>query len=193
MKSRRPVDSDVMRLTLLTLLCIALITPAQKPDAPPTFAGTWKLKSTSKNTSTGSTAKREVGDEIVITQADDHLTFTGTTVVGDTTQTNHLTFYTDGRGEENLWVDSKRPFKTVTAWVKGVLQIVETTEVTFRGARYGVKKANLIVKEEWKLSKDGQTLTQRINDNWFDIDPMVREIRGTSAYSTEVKHVYQRK
>src|SRR5437868_4096386 len=154
-----------MRLTLLTLVFFALVTPAQKPDAPPDFAGTWKLKSTSKNTSTGSATRREVGDEIVITQSDNQMTFTGTSVVKGIVETNRLTFYTDGRGEENRWTDSERPFKTVTTWVKGVLQIVETREVTFRSPRYGIKKADLKIKEEWKLSKDGQTLTQRINDN----------------------------
>jgi hypothetical protein len=134
-----------------------------------------------------------VGDEIVIVQSDDQLTFTGTSVVNGIVETNRLKFYTDGRGEENLWAGAKLPFKTITVWAKGVLQIVETREVTFRSPRYGVKKGNLKIKEEWKLSKDGQTLTQRIDDNWFDIDPMVREVGGTSAYSTEVKHVYQRK
>ena len=179
-------------LLIAILISLSTFSHTQKDNGPPNLSGTWKLKSASKNTVTGSGTSREIGDNLVITQTDGELVFVGTSVVKGIVQTNRLTFYPDGRGEENLWTGSKRPVKTVTNWDKGVLRILEIKEVTFRAPTYGVKKGELKIKEEWTLSKDGKKLTQRIRDNWFEIDPMVREVGGTAAYSMEVKHVYER-
>lgn len=184
-----------MKPTLLLIaifIALSTFSYTQKDKGPPNLSGTWKLKSASKNTSTGSATRREVGDNLVITQTDNELVFVGTSVVRGIEQTNRLTFYPDGRGEENLWTGSKHPVKTVTNWDERVLRILEIREVTFRGPTYGVKKAELKIKEEWTLSKDGKKVTQRIRDNWFEIDPMIREVGGTAAYSMEVKHVYER-
>jgi hypothetical protein len=165
----------------LVILVLAGFSNAQKEKAPVTFSGTWKLKSTSKNTSTGSGTRREVGDNIVITQGAREINFVGRSVSNGIEKVNKLKFFIDGSGEENSWTGMKRPVKTVTSWNKGVLLILETIETTFRGSAYGVKKANLIIKEEWKLSKDGRILTQKVKDNWFEIDPMITAIHGTPA------------
>lgn len=174
------------------VLSLAAFSNAQKAKDLPNFNGTWKLKNASKNTSTGSNTVREVGDTIVITQSEREIDFVGRSVLNGVEKINRLIFLTDESGEENSWTDRKSPLKTVTRWNNGVLLIVETIETTFRGSAYGVKKANLVIREEWKLSKDGKTLTQRVRDNWFEIDPMITSIHGTSAYSMEVKHVYER-
>jgi hypothetical protein len=176
----------------LVILSLAIFSNSQKPTDPPSFSGTWKLKNASKNTSTGSKRVREVGDNILITQSAKKITFVGKSVIQGAEKINSLTFYTDGRGEENSWMERKTPVKTVTKWDNGVLRILETIEMTFHGPTYGVKRANLEIKEEWTLSKDGKKLTHKVKDNWFEIDPMISALGGRSAYSMEVKHVYER-
>jgi hypothetical protein len=182
-----------MRIALFALINLAVLSYAQIPTAAPNFAGTWKLKSTSQNTPTGSTTRREVGENVVITQTGDELTFVGTSNVGSLLKTNRLTFYSNGRSEENLWANSDKPVRTVTVWVKGVLRIVETHEDRFRIPGHGIKTAKVKITEEWSLSKDGKKLTQRINHDWFDIDPMVRDLGGTVLDTWSERHDYERK
>jgi hypothetical protein len=179
-------------LSAVIIISAAIVCFSQKPAHVPDLSGTWKLKKVSKNTSTGSTARRERGDVLVITQTDIDIKFLGKSSTNGVDATNEVKFFLDGRSEENTRANATKPSETSTKWKDDRLLIVEVVPVTFRSAAYGVKQRNLEIIEEWTLSKNGKQLTQKLSDNWFRIDPMAGSAGGTPAYPMTVTRTYER-
>jgi len=179
-------------LSAVIIISSAIVCFSQTPANVPDLSGSWKLKKVSKNTSTGSTARRELGDILVITQTDSDIKFFGKSSTNGVDATNELKFFLDGSGEENIRMNAAKPSKTSTKWKDNRLLIVELVPVTFRSAAYGVKQRNLEIIEEWTLSRNGKQLTQKLSDNGFKIDPMVGATGGTPAYPMTVTRAYER-
>ena len=141
--------SKPLAIVFLVLLCSALAAAQNKPK--PNLSGTWIIDSAKSENSNNfledsvkSVTIEQNELEIKITRKLDRVSIPAI-------------FYTDGRGETYKSPGSSMGMQSKTKWDgdKLVIHFVGGG-IGFTGAR------NLNVVEEWKLSKDGQTLNKKI-------------------------------
>ena len=118
-------------LTVLVMCSISPVTFAQRSSRPD-FSGVWEMESAGRGSQdlsqkhvviTGPTSDLT---QITLTIADDgnNIKVRRVFTLGDETQEQSLEYHTDGRGEENPTIGSrKRTFQTGTRWRQGRLVI----------------------------------------------------------------------
>ena len=137
-------------ITCLILFCSALAAAQNKPK--PNLSGSWIVDSTKSEKTNNFLEDSE--NSITIEHNDPEIKFT----VKLGSLSIPVVHYTDGRGETFKSQRSGGSIQSKTKWDgdKLVIHYVGGGIVGFTGAR------NVNVIEEWKLSKDGQTLTKKI-------------------------------
>ena len=145
MSMNRPVV-----ITCLILFCAALTVSQNKPR--PNLSGSWIVDSTKSEKTNNFIEDSE--NSITIEQNDPEIKFTSK--LGSLSIP--VVHYTDGRGETFKSQRTGGSIQSKTKWDgdKLVIHYVGGGIVGLTGAR------NVNVIEEWKLSKDGQTLTKKI-------------------------------
>lgn len=129
----------------------------------PDLSGAW-VQEKSKS---GKSKQAEV--TLVVSQREPEIRITRKIISDGRERVQELIYYSDQRGEVNPTFDGKNRIKTKTKWIGKALVVRE--ELPPRSAD-GVA-ARTEVTEEWKLSSDGQTLTQK------QVTAMTDETRNT--------------
>lgn len=135
-----------------------------KREARPDLSGTWVLDRTA--TARGKSNSGGPDDAqvtLLISHREPEIKITRKTVSGGREWTREVVYYGDGRGETNLARDtsadpdndSEKEIKSETRWKKDKL----ITETTLRAPTNGTF-VTFKITQEWKLSSDGQVLTQ---------------------------------
>jgi hypothetical protein len=122
-----------------------------KPD----LSGTWALDKEKSDKVKIPLLDNET--TLVIVQRDPEISMTHTASLGDSEMPWKATYYTDGRGEAYQSPLGGGSVKSKTRWDGNKLQTRYTIQKVYPG-----RVVNVDVIEEWKLSKDGKTLTQRL-------------------------------
>ncbi|HEY0349953.1 MAG TPA: hypothetical protein VGC60_17540 [Pyrinomonadaceae bacterium] len=156
-------------IRMFTILVISLIGAvmvsgqANKSQAKPDLSGAWRLDSGRSNIGKSRAASNE---EIRITHLDPELKIFTTIVVNGQPDQREFTYYTDGRGETNpatVWLSTNpqakpsHPPETASKTKWNGEKIVTRYTIRLIAGTHVVEEE---VVEEWKLSVDGQTLTQ---------------------------------
>jgi len=136
---------------------------ANKSSVKPDLSGTWRFDPRRSNIGKSKAASNE---EIKITHHDPEFRiFTSVDVNGQPEQ-REFTYYTDGRGETNpatVWLSTNpqakpaHPPETASKTKWNGEKIVTRYTIRLIAGTHVVEEE---VVEEWKLSVDGQTLTQ---------------------------------
>src|SRR4030095_551524 len=117
----------------------------------PDFNGQFVLESVNGNKPTGDT-------KLIISQVGAELRLARESVNAGTTQKSVFTYYTDGRGETNLYPELypyKEKVKSVTTWKKDELIVKFSLPSTMVNNQVLVNEG----VHQFKLSQDGQSLT----------------------------------
>ena len=127
---------------------------AQQGIVKPDLNGMWVLNETQTQKNNGSQAN--VATTLVISQTGQEIKITRKIHEKGKERVQQLTYYSDGRGETNPTSDGTNSLKSNTRWSGKKLVIRFLT-------RSNTVNRNAVVNErvdEWKLSDDGQKLTQ---------------------------------
>ncbi len=169
MQAQRREVKAIAYAFLWLLLCATLSpaqsskTPADKQKPKPVFSGTWQLdeEQAQRNKSKSASAARQL--TLVIAQSEPEIKITRKVVSGGQLKTRESIYYSDERGETNVGAPiSTTPnaqdeeIKSKTRWQGDKL----ITSARVRKAAAGTFLTWEIV-DEWKLSPDGKTLTQK--------------------------------
>jgi hypothetical protein len=153
---------------LLIVISAATVSGQSHPKAAAKirtdFSGTWLLDRSKSSAELTNSASRS----IKILHQDPEFQLIRDSEINGQTKTLELTYYTDGRGEKNKRIfgllTSGQPPKALndnelteshTVWNGNKLVTRSTFSTTIAGRRLEFEE-----REEWKLSKDGMTLTQ---------------------------------
>jgi len=175
----------VILLPICLIACVAICF-GQSNKPKPDMTGTW-VDVTTKS-------KKGSPEHIKITYHDPELIIRRTIRVDGTTEERDTTYYTDGRGEKNpplMWLisipgsDSSQPPDVVseTTWNKDKIVIHFANRVY---AGRAVVEAD--IKMEFRLSKDGRTLTRNTSIAPLQISAHPLVAVGNGA---DVKTVYK--
>jgi hypothetical protein len=140
---------------VLIALRPGLVSAQSGPNEPPDFSGTWVLYSINDQKVEPYKAKHEgLRLTLIISQTGPSLKIVTESFKKGITERYEGVYYTDGRGEENPSTTGDKPRHSKTTWKKNVL-------VRKFSVRPMPNSNSFVVSsDEWKLSKDGQTLTQ---------------------------------
>jgi hypothetical protein len=178
-------------LVVFAGVCFAQGNQTAKPD----LGGTWELDPGASNIS----KKTQLPRQIKITHHDPELIIRRTVIINGAPEERDFTYYTDGRGEMNLTTESftmnpgsksSQPSQTQSKTTCSNDKVVTRWVSRFYSAAI-IDFENVI---EWRLSRDGKTLTKRttitaIGDLTANlIDPVSRH-NPTADYKTVYKLV----
>ncbi|HKC65454.1 MAG TPA: hypothetical protein VKB86_17565 [Pyrinomonadaceae bacterium] len=176
-------------LLALTALCLA---QEDKSKTHPDFSGTWMSDETLTSRANPKQLVRNTEQTtLVILHREPEVKITIKTISGGNEQKREVVYYSDGRGETNpgptisLNLNGvSKEIKSITEWKKGKLLTTSVIRTPMRGAFY-----NVYIFEEWKLSSDGQILTQTTSANSDTVYgvPIISIPLGG-----EIKRVYRR-
>jgi hypothetical protein len=138
------------------------------------------------------------GDQItlVIVHREPEVKITSKTISGGRERTREFVYYADGRGETNPSPtlslnlnDVSEKIKSKTEWKKDRLITTSMIRQAVQGAFYKVE-----IFDEWKLSSDGQTLTQTtsVNSDSANVGRQVSIPVVMIPFGGEIKKVYRR-
>jgi hypothetical protein len=148
-----------------------------KPD----FSGTWVVDKTRREKSNNSLEDSETS--LVIEQHDPEIRVVRK--FGELAL--QAVYYTDQRGETHQDLSSRQAIKSKTRWDGDKL----VTRYSGKRALIG-SMVNVDVVEEWKLSKDGKTLTRKIITIFPKNAPDRVNAVPVASSNTEVRRVYSR-
>ena len=120
----------------------------------PDFRGTWTFEkdSVSPGLVVAFTSKRQ--DELIIVQNDVEIKVKHNLTLGNEASIFEKTYYTDGRGETNLFADDDQYVVETTTKLKKQILIIKGCL-----RKVGAKEGKCSIYNRWKLSKDNKTLT----------------------------------
>lgn len=145
-----------------------------KSKPTPDLSGTWKLKQTkSAGAQSAATANETT---IVIVQKEPEIKMTRSSPSGGQDSKRELIYYTDERGETNFGAAintrpglTEQPIQSTTTWKKNKLVSTARVQKSLSGSFFSWK-----IIDEWKLSTDGQTLTQTTIIRFEDSSDMMK-------------------
>lgn len=144
-------------VTIVLAVAAASLATAGK-DSPksqtPNLSGTWKLERSKGNYASYAQLRKQDDLTLLISHADPEIRVISKLLKNGNENTLELTYYTDGRGELGHTFIGDLHGKSITGWRGNKLV-----------SRFSVNagpgpKVPLDVVQEWKLSRDGKTLTQ---------------------------------
>ena len=153
----------IIFLPIFLVACVAICVGQSNKNAKPDLSGTWEFDVTRNHVPK---SKMSTPEQIKITHHDPEMIIHRKISINGVSEERDLTYYTDGRGENNpatVWITSNprsESFWPVVTNSKTIWSKDKIVSRAFSRSSVGNATVESEIEEEYRLSPDGKTLTK---------------------------------